>query len=145
MKRELKRWERAPLFTTLHDDMNRMLESFWDTKSFGMGWNPDIDIAETDNEIIVKVEIPGVDSKEMDISIVDDKLTIKGEKKEEKEEKGKSYHRVERSYGSFTRTIALPAHVKTDEIVAKNHQGVLEITLPKMEEAKTKKITVKTA
>ncbi len=145
MKRELKRWERAPLFTTLHDDMNRMLEGFWDTKSFGMGWNPDIDIAETDSEIVVKAEIPGVDPKEMDISIVDDKLTIKGEKKEEKEDKGKSYHRVERSYGSFTRTIALPAHVKTDEIVAKNHQGVLEITLPKKEEAKTKKITVKTA
>ena len=145
MKRDLTRWERSPLFTTLHDDMNRMLESFWDTKSFGTGWNPDVDIAETDKEIIVKAEIPGVDPKEMDISIVDDKLTIKGKKKEEKEDKGKSYHRVERSYGSFTRTIALPAHVKTDEIVAKNHQGVLEITLPKMEEAKTKKITVKTA
>jgi len=145
MKRDLTRWERTPLFTTLHDDMNRMLESFWDTKSFGTGWNPDVDIAETDKEIIVKAEIPGVDPKEMDISIGDDKLTIKGEKKEEKEDKGKSYHRVERSYGSFTRTIALPAHVKTDEIVAKNHQGVLEITLPKMEEAKTKKITVKTA
>ena len=128
MKRDLTRWERTPLFTTLHDDMNRMLESFWDTKSFGTGWNPDVDIAETDKEIIVKAEIPGVDPKEMDISIGDDKLTIKGEKKEEKEDKGKSYH-----------------HVKTDEIVAKNHQGVLEITLPKMEEAKTKKITVKTA
>ena len=143
MKRELTRWNRTPLFTALHDDMSRMLENIWDTKTFGMEWNPSIDIAETDNDIIVKAEIPGVDPKNIDISIVDDTLTIKGEKKEEKEDKGKSYHRVERSYGSFARTITLPAHVKTDEVEAKNHQGVLEITLPKMEKTRAKKITVK--
>ena len=145
MKRELARWNRSPLFTALHDDMNRMLENIWDTKSLDMGWNPDIDVAETDNDIIVKAEIPGVDPKNIDISIMDDTLTIKGEKKEEKEEKGKSYHRVERSYGSFTRTINLPSHVLKDKVEAKEHQGVLEITLPKMEKAKAKKITVKTA
>ncbi|MBC8552676.1 MAG: Hsp20/alpha crystallin family protein [Candidatus Brocadiales bacterium] len=143
MKRELTRWNTTPLFTALHDDMNKMLESIWDTNSFGMGWNPDIDIAETDNDIIVKAEIPGVDPKNIDISIVGDTLTIKGEKKEEKEDKSKSYHRIERSYGSFTRKIELPSHVKTDEVEAKDHHGVLEITLPKMEKAKTKKITVK--
>ncbi|MFQ5688411.1 MAG: Hsp20/alpha crystallin family protein [Candidatus Scalindua sp.] len=145
MKMELTRWNRTPLFTSLHGDMNRMLDNFWDTKSLGMEWRPSIDIAETDNDIIVKAEIPGVDPKDIDISIVDDTLTIKGEKKEEKEDKSKSYHRVERSYGSFTRRVALPAHVKIDEVEAKDHQGVLEITLPKMEKAKTKKITVKTA
>ncbi|MCP5007890.1 MAG: Hsp20/alpha crystallin family protein [Planctomycetes bacterium] len=144
MRSELARWNRTPLFTTLHDDMNRMLENIWDTEFPGTGWNLEVDIAETDNDIIVKAEIPGVDPKDIDISIVNDTLTIKGEKKEEKEEKGMSYHRVERSYGSFMRTIDLPAHVKTDEVVAKDHQGVLKITLPKMEEAKTKKITVKT-
>ncbi len=144
MKRDLAKWDGTPLFATLHDDMNRMLENFWDTKSFGMGWDPDIDISETDNEIIVKAEIPGVDPKNIDISIVGNTLTIKGDKKEEKEEKGKSYHRVERSYGSFSRKIEFPSHVKTEEVEAKNHHGVLEITLPKMEKAKTKKITVKT-
>ncbi len=145
MKRELTRWNKAPLFEVLHDDMSRMLDNFWDSKSPGIGWNPDIDIAETDNEIIVKAEIPGVAPKDIDITVMDGTLTIKGEKKEEKEDKGKSYHRVERSYGCFTRTIDLPAHVKLDEIEAKDHHGVLEITLPKMEKAKTKKITVQTA
>ncbi len=151
MKRELTsllnagRWNRAPLFAALHGDMNRMLENIWDTKFSGTGWNPEIDIAETDNDIIVKAEIPGVDPKDIDISIDNNTLTIKGEKKEEKEENGKSYHRAERSYGSFTRTFELPAHVKADEVEAKDHQGLLKITLPKMEPSKAKKITVKTA
>lgn len=145
MKRELTRRNRLPLFAAFHDDMNRMLENFWDTKPLGMGWNPEIDIVETDNDIIVKAEIPGVDPKDIDISIIDDTLTIKGEKKEEKEDKGKSYHRIERSYGSFTRTINLPSHVLKDKVEAKDHKGILEITLPKMEEAKAKKITIKTA
>lgn len=122
MKRELIRWNRLPLFEALHDDMNGMLDSFWDSKSSGINWNPDIDIAETDNDIIVKVEIPGVDPKEIDISIMNDTLTIKGEKKEEKEDKGKIYHRVERSYGSFTRKITLPSHVNADKVEAKENQ-----------------------
>ncbi len=141
MKRELTRWNTTPLFEALHDDMSRMLDNFWDSKSPGIGWNPDVDIVETDNDIIVKAEIPGVDPKDIDISIMDGMLTIKGEKKEEREDSGKSYHRVERSYGSFTRKIDLPAHVKIDEVEAKDCQGVLEITLPKMEKAK--KINVK--
>lgn len=145
MKRELTRWNRLPLFNAFQDDMSRMLENFWDTNSPGAGWNPDIDIVETDNEIIVKAEIPGVDPKEIDISIMNDTLTIKGEKKVEKEEQGKTYHRIERSYGSFTRTINLPSQVVKDKVEAKEHQGILEITLPKMEKAKSKKITVKSA
>ncbi|GAX61641.1 small heat shock molecular chaperone [Candidatus Scalindua japonica] len=143
MKRELIRLNRLPLFAAFRDDMSTMLDDFLDTKSPGRGWNPDIDIVETDNNIIVKAELPGVDPKEIDISILNDTLTIKGEKKEEKEDSSKSYHRVERSYGRFTRTINLPKHVKRDEIEAKEHKGVLEITLPKMENAETKKITVK--
>lgn len=145
MKSELTRWNRSPLYAALHDDMNRMLDNFWDAKSFGVGWNPDIDIAETDKDIIVKAEIPGVNPKNIDISIMGDTLTIKGEKKEEKEENGKTYHRVERSYGSFSRTINLPSNVLKDKVEAKEHQGVLEITLPKMEKAETKKISVKSA
>ncbi len=139
MKKELTRVNRSPLFSSFQDEMNRMLDNFWYKNSFGTGWNPNIDIAETDNDIIVKVEIPGVDPKEIDISICGDTLTISGEK----EETGKTYYRVERSYGSFTRTIDLPSKVMTDKVEAKEHLGVLEITLPKMERAKTKKITVK--
>ncbi len=143
MKKELTRLNRSPLFSSFQDEMNRMLDNFWHKNSFGAGWSPDIDIAETDNDIIVKVEIPGVDPKEIGISVCGDTLTISGEKEEEKEETGKTYYRVERSYGSFTRTIDLPSKVMTDKVEAKEHLGVLEITLPKMERAKTKKITVK--
>jgi HSP20 family protein len=126
--------------------MNRMLDNFFRRENaFGMGWSPNIDIAENDNNIIVKAKIPGVDPKEIDISIAGDTLTIKGEKKEEKENKGKHYQRAERSYGSFTRTIDLPAHVMTDKVEAKHNHGVIEITLPKMEKSKAKKISVKVA
>ncbi|GAX61828.1 small heat shock protein [Candidatus Scalindua japonica] len=145
MKRELIRLNRLPLFDAFNDDMSKLFDNFWNTKSPGGGWNPDIDIAETDNDIIVNAEIPGVDPKNIDISIVNDMLIIKGEKKEEKEEKEKSYHRVERTYGSFTRTIELPAQVNKEKVEAKEHQGVLKIILPKMEKSETKKIAVKSA
>ena len=87
MNIELTRWNKTPLFDAFYNDMSMILDNFWETKSLGTGWNPDIDIAETDNDIIVKAEIPGVDPKDIDISIMDDTLTIKGEKKEETEVK----------------------------------------------------------
>ncbi len=145
MTKELTKLPKFPLFSSLQEDMNKMLDNFWHKSSFGMRWSPNVDVAESENDIIVKVEIPGIDPKDIDISITGDTLTIKGEKQEEKENKGKSYHRVERSYGSFTRTINLPVSVMTDKVEAKGHHGVLEITLPKMEESKTKKISVKVA
>ncbi len=139
MTRELTRW-------AFQDEIGKMLDNIFRREtSFGMGWNPDLDIAETDNDITVKAEIPGIDPKDVDISITGDTLTIKGEKKEEKEEKGKSFHHMERTYGSFSRTIDLPARVMIDKVVAKDNHGVLEITLPKMEESKTKKIPIKVA
>ena len=123
-----------------------MLDNFFNREtSFGSDWRPAVDVAETENDIIVKAEIPGINPKDIDISIVGETLTIKGEKKEEKENKGKHYHRVERSYGSFTRTIDLPTPVITDKVKAEDHHGVLEITLPKMEKSEAKKITVKVA
>ena len=144
MKTELKRMEKFPLFSSFQDGMSRRLDNFWHRNFFGgREWSPDIDIAETDNDIIVKAEIPGVDPKEIDISITEDTLTIKGEKKEEKEDKGKSFYCIERSYGRFARSIDLPTQVLSDKVEAKEHRGVLEITLPKMEKAKTKTITVK--
>lgn len=146
MTTKITKWDRLPLFTSFQEEMNKMLDNFFGREAYyGMGWSPSIDIAENDDEIIIKAEIPGIDPKDIDISIAGDTLTIKGEKKEEKENKGKHYHRVERSYGSFTRTIDLPAPVMTDKVKAEDHNGVLEITLPKMEKAKAKRITVKVA
>jgi HSP20 family protein len=106
---------------------------------------PAFDVSETDEHIIVKADLPGVDVKDIDISIVGNVLTVKGEKKQEKEEKGESYHRIERSYGRFSRSISLPAEVNPEAVEAVYKDGVLKLTIPKAEKSKPKKIEIKTA
>ena len=108
-------------------------------------FSPKVDVTENDKEIKISAELPGMDEKDIEVSLHNDMLTIKGEKKEEKEDKGKDYYRMERSYGSFLRTIPLPAEVETDKVEAKFKKGVLSITLPKTAKAvaETKKIAVK--
>jgi len=107
------------------------------------GFTPAFDISETENELIVRAEIPGMDKEDIDIHLTDGVLTIKGEKRHEKEDKKEDYHRVERSYGSFCRSIGLPFDVETDKVDATYKDGVLKLTLPKSERAKVKKIEVK--
>lgn len=102
-----------------------------------------MDVSETDKEVIVKAELPGMDPKEIDVSVRGDILTLAGERKQEKEEKGVNFHRVERSYGSFSRSIQLPAEVDTGKVEASYKDGVLRITLPKAKAAAVKKIQVK--
>jgi HSP20 family protein len=104
---------------------------------------PSLDLAESDAAIEVRVDIPGMDAKDIDIQVNGNLLTISGERKEEKEEKGKTYHRIERRCGSFSRTVTLPAPVKEDAVDAQYKNGILTVKLPKTEEAKSKKITVK--
>jgi len=103
---------------------------------------PAFDISEADNEIHVKAELPGMDPREIEITLTGDLLTIKGEKKEETEEKGENYHRRERRYGSFSRSFRLPVEVKADSINAGYKDGVLTVTLPKGEEEKARRIEV---
>jgi HSP20 family protein len=144
MKKGLTKWDKLPVFSSFQDEMNRVLDNFFSREtSYGMDWRPVVDVAETESDIIVKAEIPGIDPNDIDISITGDILTLKGEKKEEKENTGKCYHRVESSYGSFKRVINLPASVDVDKVKAEGKNGLLEITLPKKEESKTKKINVK--
>ena len=100
-------------------------------------------MAENDNAYIVTAELPGIDPKDIDISLEGNVLTLRGEKKEESEKKDKNYHRVERRYGSFVRSLTLPAEVNADKIEADYRNGLLEVTLPKSETVKPKKITVK--
>lgn len=133
--------------SNLRREMDRLFEDF-----AGNGgrqglerWAPSMDVSETPEALIVKAEVPGIDPKEVEISVSGDTLTLKGEKKEEKEEKGKTWHRIERSYGSFFRSVTLPAPVDADRIAAEARDGVLTITLPKTEKAKTKRIEVKAA
>jgi HSP20 family protein len=102
-----------------------------------------VDIAEHDDAYTVKMELPGVNKDEVKITLESNILTIRGEKKQEKETKKENYHRIERSYGSFERSFTLPTSVKSDKIDAAYNNGVLQITLPKVEEAKPKQIEVK--
>ena len=109
------------------------------------GWFPSVDIAEGKKEITVKAEIPGAEPKDLDISLDGKRLTIKGEKKRKKEEKEENYHRVERSYGSFNRTVELPVEVEPDQVEASYKKGVLKIVMKKSKESESKKINIKTS
>jgi HSP20 family protein len=108
-------------------------------------WEPTLDLSETKDAVIVKAELPGVEQKDIAVSLQEGMLTIKGEKEAEKEEKDKRYHRVERSYGAFFRSIRLPAAVDASKVAAAFKDGVLTVTLPKAPEAKGTTIPVKAA
>jgi HSP20 family protein len=140
-------------FGLLRQEMNRLFDNFFggfEIEPFTGGhlaaFSPSVDIKESDKEIRVSAELPGMDDKDIDVLLSKDSVTITGEKKEEKEDKGKDYYRIERSYGSFSRTIPLPAEVDTDKAKAEFKKGLLTVTLPKTAQAikQTKKIAVKT-
>ena len=143
MSSEMMKWPYLPILGSFRDELNKFFNSLGKKGTSEMGLVPPLDVSETDENIIVKAEVPGIEPKDIDISISGDNLTIKGEKNAEKEEKGKNYHFVERSYGSFSRTIVLPASVKFEQVKAEYNKGILEITLPKSEKSKVKKIPVK--
>jgi HSP20 family protein len=105
-------------------------------------WLPSLDIAEDKDNLIIKADLPGVKQSDIDISISGDILTIKGERKKEEEVKDKNYHRIERFYGAFCRSLRLPQYVDTNKVKATYKDGVLEILIPKTEEVKPKQIKV---
>ncbi len=105
-------------------------------------WTPAVDIYETENDLVVKADLPDVDLKDIDVRVENQTLTIAGERKFEKEENGKGYHRIERSYGNFTRSFAVPNSFDTDKISASFKNGVLSVSLPKKEAAKPRQIKV---
>ena len=132
-------------FGSLQQDVNRVFDDFWnrfDRPFLGpngfLAAGPRTDISETDGEVEVSVELPGLNEKDIEVNLTDDTLTIRGEKKVEKEEKKRNYYRSERSYGAFHRTIPLPPGVDSDKAEAKFKNGVLSITVPKTAEAKAK-------
>ena len=105
-------------------------------------FNPALDVSEEADRFVVKADLPGMDKKDVQVNVQNDILTIKGERKAESEQKGKNYHRVERSYGSFQRSIRLGQAVKSKDIKANYKNGVLEIVLPKSEDSQTKQIDI---
>jgi len=135
--------------TSLRKEMDRLFDRFVEPMSVEMPmlseWEPTVDISEDKDTVTVKAELPGVEQKDIAVSLQDGVLTIKGDKQAEKEEKGKHYHRVERSYGSFFRAVRLPTAVEAGKVSAAFKDGVVTITLPKAPEAKGTMIPVKAA
>lgn len=131
--------EATDVFRGVDELMHRMWHEFpfgeLET-DLGVEWTPKVDVSETEKELTVKAELPGIERDHIDISLDENTLVIKGEKNQEKEETGEHYHRVERSYGSFYRSIRLPAAVEKDKIDASYHDGILKVVMPKSKEAK---------
>ncbi|MGV3483722.1 MAG: Hsp20/alpha crystallin family protein [Planctomycetaceae bacterium] len=139
-----RRFSLAPIEDEMRQLISRVFsdskDQIWPAGSLGS-----LDLSETDNEITVRLDLPGVDAKEIDIQINGNLLTVAGERKEEKEEKDKLYHRVERRYGSFSRSVSLPCAVDQEQVDAQYCDGVLSIKLPKSDIAKSRKIEIKTS
>jgi HSP20 family protein len=142
----LTRWEPFREFATLQDRMNRLFrESFNEGRDESLtttSFAPAVDVYEDEHKVALKIEVPGIEEKDIDVRVENNTLTVHGERKIEKEEKEENYRRVERQYGSFTRTFTLPTTVDTENVSANYDKGVLKITLPKKAEAKPKQIKV---
>jgi len=130
-------------------EMNRLFDSLFrggspdDFPLAASAWSPAVDVSESDSSFLVKIELPGVAKEDVRITMEQNVLCVKGEKKQEKESSGSNYHRVERSYGAFQRSFTLPSTVKGERIEATFKDGILGITLPKAEESKPKEIEVR--
>jgi HSP20 family protein len=145
------RWEPFRDLMGLQERMNRLFdESYRGTRTagnadewaLGGSWAPAVDIYEQDGNIVMKAELPGVDPKAVDIRLENNTLTLRGERKLDKEVKEDNYHRVERAYGTFSRSFTLPTVVDQGNIKAEYKDGVLKLTLPKREEAKPRQIQI---
>ena len=143
--RILSRWEAPRGLTTLQDQINRLFSDSLDqTGEEGSltAWAPAVDIYETEHELVVKADLPDIDPKDLDIRVENNILTIRGERKFEKKVNEDNYLRVERAYGTFSRSFTLANSVNADAIKAEYQNGVLTLTIPKREEAKPKQIKV---
>ena len=108
----------------------------------GRPWSPAVDIFETEDDLVLKADVPEVDLKDIDVRVENQTLSLSGERKFEKEDTGKGYHRIERSYGQFTRSFSLPSTVDTEKVAAEYHNGVLTVKLPKKAAAKPRQVKI---
>lgn len=141
----LVRWRPLRDLWNIQEEIDRSFDNFFSrtAREFTNGhWAPAVDIAEANDELKFNVEVPGMKKEDVKVTFQDGILTIKGERKQEREEKDLNFHRMERSYGSFCRSFTLPTMVQGDKIKANYKDGVLSISLPKVEEAKPKEITI---
>ncbi len=126
-------------------NMRDMVDRFFEEPSRGVSeaFHPTVSVRETDKQLIIEADLPGVRQEDLDVEIEDDKVTIKGERKYEKEVKREDYYHMESSFGSFSRMIALPSYVEADKAVAEVKEGVLTVIIPKKEQKKAKKLVIK--
>jgi HSP20 family protein len=143
------RWDPFRDVMQYRDRFDRWLEEeFGKPEEKGLleaGWLPSADIKETDKEVVISAELPGIDEKDISVEIEDHSLVIRGKREFEKETKKEDYRRIERSYGSFYRSFALPASADVDKIKAVHEKGLLKITVPKAPELKPKKIEIQSS
>lgn len=143
----LIRWTPFRSVMSFRDEMDRLLDDFYGRmaqpgESANGKWLPVMDVSETEDSVIACLELPGLKKEDIRVSVHDDILTVSGEKKQEKTEEGENVRRVERSYGFFKRTVSLPAQVDADKVKAAFKDGVLKVTLPKLESEKPKEIQI---
>ena len=142
------RWDPFRELSTLQDRMNRLFEEGNGDSRGGeppatRAWSPAVDIHETENQIVVKAEVPGMEREDIELGLENNVLTLKGDRRFEKDTTEENYHRIERAYGTFSRSFSIPSVVDEDKISADYKEGVLTITLPKTEKAKAKQIAIK--
>ena len=141
----LVRWEPMRELNSLQTEMNRLFNAFFDEGGNGQStrrWAPAVDLFEREDSLVLKADLPGLSEEDVQIEVRDNVLTISGERKAEFEDKQNGYYRVERSFGRFARTLTLPDGVNADAIAASFDNGVLEVTIPKPEERKPRRIEI---
>ena len=144
------RWDPFRELAVVQDRMNRLFEDAWggrtrrpDEDFVSGSWMPSVDVRETKDALELNIEVPGIEPKDVGVGVENGVLTIKGSRNFEKASEGETYHRIERAYGSFERSFTLPTNVDTERIQARYRHGVLQLTVPKREEAKPKSISIK--
>ncbi|HTW92843.1 MAG TPA: Hsp20/alpha crystallin family protein [bacterium] len=145
MARNITTWDPLREVSTMREDMERLFDSMlgrYPREREQALWAPAVDVEETSEAVIVRAELPGMKREDIKVRVAEDTVTISGERKYEAEQKDRTFHRIERAYGSFQRTIVLPVSVQGDKAAASYKSGVLELNLPKAERVKTREITV---
>jgi HSP20 family protein len=142
------RWEPLRELASLQNEMNRLFGTVFDAPAQGGNggtlrrWMPAMDLVETDDHFVLRADLPGLSEKDVNIEVEDSVLTVSGERKAEHETTQEGYHRVERAFGSFSRSLTLPEGVDAESVAASFDRGVLEITIPKPEQRKPRKISI---
>jgi HSP20 family protein len=140
------RWEPTRELASIQSEMNRLFNNFFEPTPSGDGafrrWAPAMDVVETDDHYVLKADLPGLSEGDVKIEVEDNVLTISGERKANHEEGRQGYYRVERAYGAFSRTLTLPEGIQADSINATFDRGVLEVTVPKPEQRKPRKVEI---